>query len=475
MSKLQEIINYLENETTKVFEIETRISKSYSDIFYNAKKIANSLNNIEGKNISVILPNGIEYIETMLGVIFSGNVFNPIPYFVEISEIPRILNYVSPDYVITNRDELLESNLGFNFIKSFPDNDNKQSEKILDDSTIAALYYSSGTTGNPKGVLYSHKNIVHLTQSIIRGFEFTQNISHMTILPFGHTASINYNIWPSIFNRNQLHISKGFEHLRSTFFKEIAERKINYVQIVPTVGYMILKFFRDAQGYDISSLRYIGCGSSTLPLETQHAFLKNFNIKISNLYGLSETGPSHIDNPLSADWKPGSIGKPLDVNECKIADDGEILLRGENVFIGYYNNERLYHEVVSDNGWFSTGDIGEYKDGLFYYKDRKKDLIIKSGINIVPAEIEEVIYEYENIFESVVIGTEDPVYGEKILCCFTVKTKLEDEKSYINNLRKFCRSKLTNYKVPDKFILVDVIPKTESGKLLRRKMREIYK
>lgn len=481
MSNLQEIIQSLENSTNKVFEIESNFSKTYSEVFLNAKKIASSLSTFQGKNISVILPNGIEYIETMLGVILSGNVFNPIPYFVEISEIPRILKYVAPEFVITDRQDLLVSDIGFNFIqpysKSFESSqsNNDCSLKNLDDSTIAALYYSSGTTGNPKGVLYSHSNIVHLIQSIIRGFDFNKDVSHMTLLPFGHTASLNYNIWPSLFNKNELHISKGFEHLRSTFFKEISDRKINYVQIVPTVGYMILKFFKDTQGYDISCLRYIGCGSSTLPLETQNAFYKNYNIKISNLYGLSETGPSHIDNPLHPDWHPGSIGKPLDVNECKIADDGEILLRGKNVFVGYYGNEKLFSEVVTSDGWFHTGDIGEFKDGIFYYKDRKKDLIIKSGINIVPAEIEEIIYEFENIFESIVIGIEDPVFGEKILCCFTVKNKLEDEKTYINNLRNFCRSKLTNYKVPDKFVLVDSIPKTESGKLLRRKMRELYK
>ena len=191
---------------------------------------------------------------------------------------------------------------------------------------------------------------------------------------------------------------------------------------------MLLKIRYKVTNLDLSSLMFLGCGSSILPLESQLEFESKFNIKIGNLYGLSETGPTHIDDPRDENWVPGTIGIPLDVNECKIAKDSEILIKGKNVFVGYYKNKTLYDEVVK-KGWFHTGDLVEYIDGRYIYKDRSKDLIIKGGINIVPAEIEEILYMDNEILEAAVIGLFNEVHGEEIFAAVSLRDEnaLKDE------------------------------------------------
>ena len=266
-----------------------------------------------------------------------------------------------------------------------------------------------------------------MINSINNDFRFSNKSKHLVCLPFGHTASINYSIFPSLFLKSSLYIADNFLEISDKFFNLISIYKITYIQIVPTIAIMLLKINENISNLNMNKLKFIGCGSSTLPKEIQDQFNKNFKIKLANLMDC-QTGPSHYDNPLSKGWQSGYIGKPLTVNKCKIAPDGEILLKGKNIFIGYYNNKKLYNKVVN-NGWFKTGDLGiQVTKNLFKFIDRKKDLIIKGGINIVPAEIEEYIYYFREVREVAVVGIEDSVHGEEIYCCITLKNNKNSTK-----------------------------------------------
>ena len=225
---------------------------------------------------------------------------------------------------------------------------------------------------------------------------------------------------------------------------------------------------------DLKNIIFIGCGSSFLPKDIQEKFQKKFGIRLANLYGLSETGPSHIDDPRSKDWEPGSIGINLDVNECKISKDSEILIKGKNVFSGYYKNEKLYKKTVV-NGWFHTGDLGVYENKKFFFKDRSKDLIIKGGINIIPAEIEEIIYKNSHVLEVVVVGLKDNIQGEEIFAAISLKDNNIDKNDLQLKLYKDLSNHLSSYKHPKKIFFLESIPKTHSGKLKRREVKEILK
>ncbi len=458
-----------------VHEVESQKRVSYPELWRASGAWSEKFFEHSQEMVAVILPNSIAYLEVYLGVLRSKNIFSPIPYFVALGELEKILDYEKPIAVITDRADI-EEKFGskFRVIRhTGPLEAPVQARsKDIADTDIACLYYSSGTTGNQKGVLYTHENIHALIDSICRGFKFNADTRQLAFLPFGHTASINYNIFPAFFCGSPLYVAKSFEEIRDRFFRVIAEHRINYTETVPTVLFMLLKLKQDITGLDLSSLPYVGCGSSTLPIETQLKFQEVYGLKVANLYGLSETGPSHFDDPTEPGWAPGSIGRPLDVNQCRVSFDGELQLKGKAVFVGYFKNETLYHEVVKD-GWFSTGDLGHEKDGKFYFDDRKKDLIIKSGINILPAEVEESIYKCDDVKECVVFGKKDPIHGETVGAAVVAKHEIADD-LLIQRVKQTCKQYLSNYKIPSVVHVVQEIPKTHSGKLLRKKIREQY-
>lgn len=458
---------------SEITEIETGRRASYKEMYGQALSWRSHFAKFRGKVVSLVLPNSIDYLAGFFAVNSTGNIYNPIPYFVSIQELNRIFEYVRPEAVLTDRDDVIKGYGGALKVmdtREMCSMGGSVGEEGFSGDDIASLYYSSGTTGNPKGVLYSNRNMVSLIGSIVRGFKFDSSVSHLAFLPFGHTASINYNILPAIFCGAPLFISQGFEHLRTSFFMRLSDYDIGYTEVVPTVVFMLNKLKLKTDGLSFEKLRFIGCGSSTLPLTSQIEFMENYGIRLANLYGLSETGPSHIDDPLEAGWEPGSIGVPLDVNECRIADDGEILLKGENVFVGYHGNPSLYSEVVVD-GWFHTGDLGYEKGGRFYFVDRKKDLIIKGGINIVPMEVEEILYKHPDVHECVVVGQDNDLYGEEVVAVVVCRDH-EDGASLGRELKALCKSELSNYKVPSRILFWRELPKTHSNKILRRKVRE---
>ena len=477
MSLLQEkIFKLKDNSKEGVKDLSKKEFQTYSEIFNSSEFYSGKLASNQQDVISVILPNSIEYLEVLVACIMTGNIFNPIPFFTSDEELERIFKYIKPKKIITTRDLNFSSPPKLKLLNPSEvkrkSNKKKFEKDPIDGGKIASLYYSSGTTGNPKGVLYSHDNVFFLIESINRGFGFSKETKHLSFLPFGHTASINYNIFPSLFNGSSLVIAEGFSSIANNFFKILSQESIAYTQAVPTVIYMLLKINYQLQNLDFSSLMFIGCGSSILPVESQKQFQEKFDIKIGNLYGLSETGPTHIDDPRKPDWQPGSIGVPLDVNECKISEDSEILIKGKNVFSGYFKNEKLFNEVVKA-GWFYTGDLGIYQDKKFIYKDRSKDLIIKGGINIVPAEVEEILYKNKEILEAAVVGVFDKVHGEEVIAGVALKNLNTDKELIKTKLYKLLSDNLSSYKHPIDIFFLESLPKTHSGKLKRREVKKI--
>lgn len=473
----QKIIALRGKKNNSVKDLSNAKSKSYDDIFNSSLSYAGRLSEHHQEIITVVLPNSIEYIEILLACILTGNIFNPIPFFTSDEELERILKYIDPKILISTKEFAGKPKLKGRAIKpnEFSKSSatfNPLSEAKIIGSEIAALYYSSGTTGSPKGVLYSHDNIFYLIKSINKGFGFNKDTKHLAILPFGHTASINYNIFPCLFNCSNLVIVESFSAIAPKFFKILSNEKINYTQLVPTVVYMLLKIKYELKGINLNSLLFIGCGSSILPIETQAQFKEKFGIKIGNLYGLSETGPSHVDDPRIDNWIPGTIGIPLDVNECKLSKSSELLIKGRNVFSGYYKNQTLYNEVVKD-GWFSTGDLVEYKNGFYIFKDRSKDLIIKGGINIVPAEVEEILYMHKGIFEVAVVGIANDIHGEEVIAGVSIKDDFQENINIKSELYELLSKSLSPYKHPIDILFFESLPKTHSGKLKRMEVKKI--
>jgi acyl-coenzyme A synthetase/AMP-(fatty) acid ligase len=474
--------NQAQDHSSVISEIETGLSVTYGDFKDDVVGLSNKIKKSNLHLVMLVLPNSISFIRWYIACLDSECTVVPIPYNLIKKEIENIANYLMPDVIVTNRKELVSMRCDSNVYCTDINENELQYDSINFTSNVvdrddlincAAIYYSSGTTSNPKGIMYSYDNITNLISSICDSFKFSSSDKFLTLLPFGHTASINYNILPAIYSGASLFISQGFDSINTRFFETISKYRITYTQIVPTIAYMLNKLQIDTTLDDFSSLSFIGCGSSYLPVITQKEFYDNYHIKLANLYGLSETGPSHIDDPREYGWKQGSIGVPLGVNDCRINDNSEMELKGNNVFIGYYKNKKLYDTVVKD-GWFNTGDVVEYSNGKYYYIDRSKDLIIKGGINILPAEIEEFVYKHKDIQECAVVPMRSEIFGDDI--CLVIKVRRpRDIHDLEHEIYSLLNRHLSKHKLPSKIIIVDEIPKTQSGKIMKRKVEKNIK
>jgi long-chain acyl-CoA synthetase len=225
------------------------------------------------------------------------------------------------------------------------------------------------------------------------------------------------------------------------------------------------------------TLRFAMCGSAPVPVEVLKKFEETFGCLVIEGYGLSESTCRSTFNPPNTARRAGSCGKPIG-NEMKIFDEndeelkdgelGEIVLRGENIFKGYFKNEAATKKAFA-NGWFHTGDIGSRDaDGFFYIADRKSDMIIRGGENIYPREIDELLYTHPAVEAAAVVGVPDELYGEAVAAFVVLK---RDETASEEEIIDFCKQHLADYKCPQTVRFVENIPKGATGKLLKRELK----
>ncbi len=345
---------------------------------------------------------------------------------------------------------------------------------------LALLQYTGGTTGVPKGVMLSHRNIMSNTVQTSMWFP-TRRVGRervMAILPFFHVFGMTVAMnWP-IYNASTIILVPRFEV--KSFVKTLAKTKPTVFPGVPTI-YIAINNYPEIEKYDISSVRFCITGSAPMPVEAMKRFEELTKCRIVEGYGLTEASPVTHVNPLQGVRKVGSIGIAISDTDCKIVDLetgenevpkgelGELIVKGPQVMQGYWKlpNET---EKTLRNGWLYTGDIASMdEDGYVFIADRKKDMIIAGGFNIYPREIDEVLYEHPKIQEAVTVGVPDPYRGETVKVFIVLKegvTMTEDE------VIAYCKTKLAAYKVPTAVEFRDSLPKTIVGKILRKVLRE---
>ncbi|AZB43865.1 long-chain fatty acid--CoA ligase [Bacillus sp. FJAT-42376] len=340
---------------------------------------------------------------------------------------------------------------------------------------IALLQYTGGTTGFPKGVMLTHKNIAANTvmcsawmYNCRRGEEKV-----LGLLPFFHVYGMTAVMHLSVTEGYNMILLPKFD--AGDTLKTIHKEKPTLFPGAPTI-YIALLNHPDLKKYDLSSVQSCISGSAPLPVEIQERFEKETGGKLVEGYGLSEASPVTHSNFLWGRRKKGSIGVPWPNTDAMIlsqetggqaepGEKGELIVRGPQVMKGYWGKLEETEAVLKD-GWLFTGDIGYMdEDGYFYVVDRKKDMIIAGGYNIYPREVEEVLYEYDKIQEVVVAGVPDPYRGETVKAYVVPKegVKISEEE-----LNAFARKHLAAYKVPRIYEFRSELPKTAVGKILRR-------
>lgn len=344
------------------------------------------------------------------------------------------------------------------------------------DEDLALLQYTGGTTGFPKGVMLTHKNLVSNTAmceawlyKCKRGKEVV-----LGFLPFFHVYGMTTVLILSVRQGYKMVLLPKFD--MDTALKTIQKQRPTLFPGAPTM-YIGLLNHPDIGKYDLSSIHSCISGSAPLPVEVQQKFEEITGGKLVEGYGLTESSPVTHSNFL---WDrpriPGSIGVPWPDTEAAIfsletgellppGEIGEICIKGPQVMKGYWNRPEETAHTLKD-GWLLTGDLG-YMDesGYFYVVDRKKDMIIAGGFNIYPREIEEVLYEHPDIMEAVVAGIPDPYRGETVKAYIVLKAGANATEK---DLDTFARKHLAAYKVPRLYEFRNELPKTAVGKILRR-------
>jgi long-chain acyl-CoA synthetase len=350
----------------------------------------------------------------------------------------------------------------------------------IDVDDAAVLTYTGGTTGVPKGAMLTHRNLVCnaiQTSAWLGGTSAGEEVI-LGALPFFHCYGMTTVLNLAVECGGAIILIPNPRDLEMVL-KSISKHRPTLFPGVPTM-YVAINNYPDIKKYDLSSIRACISGAAPLPLEVQERFESITGAKLVEGYGLTEASPVTHANPLRGRRKAGTIGLPFPNTDAKIVhpttrkelpqgEIGELAIQGPQVMKGYWQRPEETAEVLAD-GWLYTGDISAVdEDGYFRIVDRKKDLIIASGYNIYPREVEEVLYEHEKVLEAAVAGVPDPYRGETVKAFVVLR---EGETATQEEIIEFCRARLAPYKCPRTVEFRTSLPKSTVGKILRRVLVE---
>jgi len=457
---------------------------TYRELYYRSCQFGKKLQEHGVGQSDIVLlffRNSLEFYVSYFGAWQAGAVVAPLNIFLKEHELQHIVNDSQAKIAVvdTEKKDLFEN---FN-IKILTQDDidlDLPVPEIIPGFTIAhkgpeqmvALLYTSGTTGLPKGVMLSSKNIMTNMVQLFARTPCSDPKRIYCILPLFHCFAQNICLWTAIFSGSTVIVVPKISR------KEILQSLKHKPEIflgVPAL-YGLLCLLRRAP---LDSVEYFICGGDALPDRIRAGFALVYGRKICNGYGLTETSPLISANFDDLAEPTNNIGKPVIGVDCIIRDDdghdlphgsiGELWVKGDNVMMGYYNAQEKTDEVLVD-GWFATGDLAKFDaHGKLIICGRLKDVIIHKGMNIYPQEVENVILKHPNVLRVAVVGKGDKVSGDIPVAFVQLRKSLE----YIEKeLRDLCKKELAAYKIPRKFFIVKEMPLTATSKVDKNKLKK---
>ena len=441
-----------------------------------------------GDRVGVMLPNVPQFALVYYGVLRAGGVVVPMNVQLKGREVSFYLS--DPDarlllvwHEVAEAAEVGASETGTEVITVAPgefekllaDNepDHELVERASDDTAV--ILYTSGTTGKPKGAELTHDNLLRNARASSALAQSGEEDIVLGALPLFHSFGQTCGLNATLSVGGCISMIPRFAPAKAL---EIIQRhRVTVFQGVPTM-FTAMLHHEGREDLDTSSLRLCMSGGSAMPVEVMQGFEKAFDCKVLEGYGLSETSPVASFNHPDRERKAGSIGTPIDGVEIKVLDEegeevdqgevGELSIRGHNVMKGYWKRPEATEEAIVD-GWFHTGDLGKVdKDGYFFIVDRKKEMIIRGGYNVYPREIEEVFYEHPAVLEVAVVGIPDEKMGEEVGAAVVLKNGQNVDEA---ELKAYIKDEVAGYKYPRRIWFVGELPKTATGKILKREVK----
>ena len=469
---------------------------TYAELDAAANRIANlliALGVAKGTKVALLMDNCILHVALFLGITRAGAVLVPINPRYSAEEMTRVVDHSDATVLIFAADywprvqQACREGVKLKRLiadTEIPGSDATALEGLMaeaaatvsavsvDPHDLATIIYTSGTTGIPKGVMLSHWNYVVNALQANRCKKMRPQDRFLTALPLCHVAPQVGAVLAHLCAGGSVVLLEKFSPRE--FLDAVETYEATAFGAVPTI-YSIFLNLAGQKTYDFSALRYCNTSAAPMPLELGRRVQNEFKASLMESYGLTEGTCGSACNPIDGVRKPGSVGLPLEGQELRIVDGegnqlgpgetGELLIRGENLMQGYYKDPRATAEVLRD-GWLYTGDLAYLdEDGYLFLVGRKKELIIRGGANIYPADVEAVLYRHPQIQEAVVVGLPDDVWGECVHACIIPKpgADLNDEE-----IIALCREALTDYKVPESVSRHQDFPRTSTNKVKRR-------
>lgn len=464
---------------------------TYSEMECAVKKYAGyfrSLGVRDGTKVALLSINSPEFIFSYWGIIRAQGVVVPINLMFTPEEITYVLRGSDAEIMVVHPRIAQKigsqalSGLGvkqviildeatqglINSSDSLPEGDGEEED------TLAAILYTSGTTGKPKGAMLTHKNLCSNITSLRQSTIVSRYDNFLCVLPMFHSFAWTVCVLLPLYIGGKTVVLETFQPNET--INTIVNERITFLLAVPPMFGILL---RKAKRGQFKHIYVAVSGGAPTPREISYAFSKKFPINFIEGYGLTEAGPVVTINPVAGIKKVGSIGKALPGIQLIVADEegqilprgeiGEVLVKGDNVMQGYYKDEKATSETLV-NGWLKTGDMGFMDvDDYVFLVDRKKDLIIVSGFNVYPSEIENLLYKHPKVEAAAVIGIRDKTRGEAAKAFIVLK---EDEQMDKKELLDYLKPQLAPFKLPREVVFTDSLPTNATGKIMKRVLKQ---
>jgi long-chain acyl-CoA synthetase len=447
-----------------------------------------------GQPVSLVMGNGLGTIELLLGALYGGFCVHPVNLLSQPAQMRYVLEHAGAPLVVVGPEwQARVAELTADFARPpaqvVLDADAGDAAGALGGGraalpslpsadTLALLMYTSGTTGQPKGVMLSQSNLAAAAQSISAEHRLGRGDRVTAVLPLYHINAFAVTMLAPLAHGGSLVMPPRFS--AGSFWDMVIAQRCTWLNVVPTMISYLLEGETPPRE-QLGAVRFCRSASAALPPEHHRAFEQRFGIGVVETMGLTETVAPSFSNPIEpALRKVGSVGhasgceaRVVDAQGAPLPDGrvGEITIRGPQVTGGYYRNPEATAAAFFDGGWLRTGDLG-YRDadGFFFITGRIKELIIKGGENIAPREIDEALLRHPAVRDAAAVGIPDRHYGQEILACVMLR---EGAAASEDELRAFCERELGRYKTPKLFRFVDDLPRGPSGKVQRLKLTEL--
>ena len=484
---------------------ESGTTLSYAQLQRNCGLVSarlRSLGLVPGDTVSLVMPNGLGTLQWLLGALHGGFCVNPVNllsqpeqmrYVLQHSDCKLVLasaDWVAPVQALLPAETAEPAGRAVQLLQVDPDQlalaplaetaaatatETETATEAPAPHALALLMYTSGTTGQPKGVILTQANLAANAQAISAEHALTAEDRVLGVLPLYHINAFAVTMLAPLASGGSVVMAPRFSAQR--FWAQATRHGCTWVNVVPTIISFLLEGEAPPQDR-LSGIRFCRSASAALPPEHLRAFEARFDIGVIETMGLTETVAPSFSNPLdAAQRKLGSVGRAsggqaqvVDASLQPVPDGttGEVTIRGPHVMQGYYKNAEATAAAFTTDGWLRTGDLGHRDaDGFFFVTGRIKELIIKGGENIAPREIDEALLKHPAVLDAAAVGIPDKHYGQEILACVVLRAGMQADEA---ELRRFCEQHLGRYKTPQQWRFVQDLPRGPSGKVQRLKL-----